>query len=79
MGLFWALLELFSEVAVAAHGGGGVGGTKGSSWCGGWSARGVWVIFGSLADSIYRKHELGFIEDIASFQLTQISSDLVMF
>ena len=29
------------------------------------------VIFRSLADSLYTKHELGFIVDIASFQLMQ--------
>ena len=36
----------------------------------GWSGKGFGVIFGSLADSIYTKHNLGFIVDIASSQLT---------
>ena len=36
-------------------------------------------LFETLAGSIKTKHELGFIVDIASFQLTQKSSNLVMF
>jgi len=43
----------------------------------GWSRRGFGLIVGSLADSIYTKHELSFL-DTESFRLTQKSSNLVM-